>query len=228
MVFRRRSPKSFEGAGRAGPAEPAAVRPAPVAGGAGDEAFAADALSHIDSLYGTAMRLTRRPADAEDLVQDTYLKAFRSAAQFQRGTNLKAWLFTILHNTYRNMRRHDGRSPIDIDSEAVEQAAGDSTRDFSPEQLLTRASLDQDLQAALDALPDAFRQAVWLRDVEELTYAEVADVLDVPIGTVMSRISRGRRLLFDRLALRRAADDGRRREPADGAAQEGKQKADVV
>ncbi|MEP6593352.1 MAG: sigma-70 family RNA polymerase sigma factor, partial [Acidobacteriota bacterium] len=174
---------------------------------------------YLDSLYGMAMRLTRRPSDAEDLVQDTYLKAFRAAAQFKRGTNLKAWLFTILHNTFRNMRRHDGRSPVDVDSEVVEQAAGDATREFSPEQILTRASLDADLQAALDALPDAFRQAVWLRDVEELTYAEIADVLDVPIGTVMSRISRGRRSLLERLTT--ASAGGRR----PGA---GKQTADVV
>ena len=94
--------------------------------------FAQAALSHIDSLYGTALRLTRRAPDAEDLVQDTYLKAFRSAHQFEPGTNLKAWLFTILHNTFRNIRRHDGRNPVDVDSEAVERAvrrrAGDASR----------------------------------------------------------------------------------------------------
>jgi RNA polymerase sigma-70 factor (ECF subfamily) len=231
MVFRRRSPTSSDrqggvpaaGAGKAARATPG-----------DDDTFAAEALSHIDSLYGTAMRLTRRAADAEDLVQDTYLKAFRSSAQFERGTNMKAWLFTILHNTFRNMRRHDGRNPIDVDSEAVEQAAGDSTQEFSPEQLLTRASLDQDLQAALDALPETFRQAVWLRDVEELTYAEIAGVLDVPIGTVMSRISRGRRSLFERLAAQRAGSgDTRRRALTPGDAlpakiDGGRQKADVV
>src|SRR5512139_229171 len=141
------------------------------------DAFAAEALSYIDSLYGTALRLTRRAADAEDLVQDTYLKAFRSEAQFQRGTNLKAWLFTILHNTFRNMRRHDGRNPVDVDSEVVEQAPAYGANEHSPEELLTRATLDADLQAALDALPDPFRQAVWLRDVEELSYAEIAQVL---------------------------------------------------
>ena len=86
--------------------------------------FAQAALSHLDSLYGTALRLTRRAPDAEDLVQDTYLKAFRSAHQFEAGTNLKAWLFTILHNTFRNIRRHDGRNPVDVDSEAVERAVG--------------------------------------------------------------------------------------------------------
>lgn len=191
MVFRRQS-------GRAPGAPPRE-----------DAQFAQEALSHLDSLYGTALRLTRRAQDAEDLVQDTYLKAFRSAHQFERGTNLKAWLFTILHNTYRNMRRHDVRSPIDVDSEAVERAADGAADAHTPEQLLSRAALDADLQAALDALPEAFRQAVWLRDVEELSYAEIARVLDVPIGTVMSRISRGRRALFEGLQTRRA-DNARR------------------
>jgi RNA polymerase sigma-70 factor, ECF subfamily len=172
-----------------------------------DAEFTQAALSHIDSLYGTALRLTRRAADAEDLVQDTYLKAFRSAHQFEPGTNLKAWLFTILHNTFRNLRRHDGRSPVDVDSDAVEKAASAGPADESPEQILSRRTLDVDLQAALDALPEAFRQAVWLRDVEELSYAEMAKVLDVPMGTVMSRISRGRRALAEGLRTRRAKAD---------------------
>src|SRR5262245_62300053 len=173
----------------------------------GGREFAQMALSHIDSLYGTALRLTRRAADAEDLVQETYLKAFRSAHQFAPGTNLKAWLFTILHNTFRNARRHDGRNPVDVDSEAVERA-GDAPGAPSPEQMLTRDALDADLQATLDALPEAFRQAVWLRDVEELTYAEMADVLNVPIGTVMWRISRGRRALFAGVQARRGKAGG--------------------
>jgi RNA polymerase sigma-70 factor (ECF subfamily) len=154
-------------------------------------------------LYGTALRLTRQAQNAEDLVQDTYLKAFRSAHQFEPGTNLKAWLFTILHNTHRNMRRHDGRSPVEVDSEAVDRAVDVAGLDDSPEQLLARASLDADVQAALDGLPEAFRQAVWLRDVEELSYADIARVLDIPIGTVMSRISRGRRGLYEMLQTRR-------------------------
>jgi RNA polymerase sigma-70 factor (ECF subfamily) len=173
-----------------------------------DDGFAREALSYLDSLYGTALRLTRRPADAEDLVQETYLKAFRASGQFERGTNLKAWLFTILHNTFRNVRRHDVRNPIEVDSEVVEQAMDVAAQEHTPEQLLTRATLDVDLQAALDALPDSFRQAVWLRDVEEFSYAEIARMLDVPIGTVMSRISRGRRMLFEHLASARA-DAGR-------------------
>jgi RNA polymerase sigma-70 factor (ECF subfamily) len=183
--------------------------------------FTREALSYVDNLYGTALRLTRRPADAEDLVQDTYLKAFRSASQFRRGTNLKAWLFTILHNTYRNLRRHDGRNPVDVDSDFVEQAP-QPAHEYSPEQLLTRATLDADLQDALDGLPEGFRQAVWLRDVEELTYAEIAQVLDVPIGTVMSRISRGRRALFERLRPLRTAGAGHK------TMEDGKTKADVV
>jgi len=173
------------------------------------EQFARAALSHVDSLYGTALRLTRRAADAEDLVQDTYLKAFRSSHQFERGTNLKAWLFTILHNTFRNMRRHDGRNPVEVDSDAVDRAAADIDGAQSPEQILARGTLDADLQAALDALPDAFRQAVWLRDVEELSYAEMAKVLDIPIGTVMSRISRGRRALFEALQRTRGTAEQR-------------------
>src|SRR5215212_1731900 len=85
-------------------------------------AFETEALASLDSLYRAALRLTRRAADAEDLVQETYLKAFRAAHQFEPGTNLRAWLFTILHNTFRNIRRHDGRSPVDVDSDAVERA----------------------------------------------------------------------------------------------------------
>lgn len=163
------------------------------------EPFDADVLSYIDGLYGTAMRLTRNPPDAEDLVQDTYLKALRFADRFEPGTNLKAWLFTILHNTFRNDRRHAGRDPVAVDSEVVEQAvAGPGAGDTS-EQLLMRDSLDVDLQQALDSLPAAFRQAVWLRDVEEFSYSEIAHILDVPQGTVMSRISKGRQMLYERL-----------------------------
>ena len=166
--------------------------------------FEAEALAYIDSLYRTALRLTRNPADAEDLVQETYLKAFRSAGRFEPGTNLRAWLFTILHNTARNRARDRAREMVTIDSEAVERAAegGPGSGDAvgaTPESLLLRETLDPDLQAALDALPEAFREAVWLRDVEEFSYAEIAEMLSIPAGTVMSRISRGRRMLFDAL-----------------------------
>ena len=166
------------------------------------EAFAAEALTFLEPLFATALRLTRNRSDAEDLVQDTFVKALRFSSRYTPGTNLKAWLYTILHNTWRNRRRDAGREPVDVDSprvEAAAQADAAATAD-TPERILLRATLDADLQAALDALPDAFREAVWLRDVEEFTYAEIAAMLEIPIGTVMSRISRGRRLLFQRLS----------------------------
>ena len=173
------------------------IRPRPAA----SASFEAEALTYVDSLYRTALRLTRNPADAEDLVQETYLKAFRAAGRFEPGTNLRAWLFTILHNTALNRARDRARDTVSIDSDAVERAAdADFGRAIeTPETLLLRATLAPELQAAIDALPDAFREAVWLRDVEEFSYAEIADMLEIPVGTVMSRISRGRRMLFQRL-----------------------------
>jgi RNA polymerase sigma-70 factor (ECF subfamily) len=176
-----------------------------------DEAdrFATEALDLLDSLYGAAVRLTRNPDTAQDLVQDTYLKAFRARQRFAPGTNLKAWLFTILQNTWRNRRRDRARSRVEFDSDvaeaAVESAAPILARpDDSPEALLLRGTLDADLREALDGLPEAYREAVWLRDVEDLSYSEIAVVLGIPAGTVMSRISRGRRQLHDALVARRA------------------------
>src|SRR5438094_2331466 len=170
-------------------------------------AFEAEALASLNSLYRAALRLTRVQADAEDLVQDTYLKAFRAANQFEPGTNLKAWLFTILHNTARNRARDRARDTVTIDSETVDRAAdvpppGVAAVIETPESLLLRQTLAPELQAAMDALPDAFRQAVWLRDVEEFSYAEIAEMLSIPVGTVMSRISRGRQALYERLQAR--------------------------
>jgi RNA polymerase sigma-70 factor (ECF subfamily) len=189
-------------------------------------AFEADALALLDSLFRTARRLTGTRADAEDLVQETYLKAFRAADRFKPGTNLRAWLFTILHNTARNRIRDRARDAVTIDSEIVERmaevgpqsvssiggAAGQTIRGGgsfenvgasgnidTPETLLLRQTLAPDLQAAIDELPEIFRQAVWLRDVEEFSYAEIADMLSIPVGTVMSRISRARHQLFERL-----------------------------
>ncbi len=166
------------------------------------EAFAAEALALLEPLYATARRLTRNRSDADDLVQDTYVKAFRFEDRFARGTNLKAWLYTILHNTWSNRRRSAARDTVDVDSDRVERESlrtGPLSVEETPERILLRETLDADLQAALEALPDAFREAVWLRDVEEFSYAEIAEILGVPIGTVMSRISRGRRLLFNHL-----------------------------
>ena len=181
--------------------------------------FEEEALAQTDALYRVALRLTRNPAEADDLVQETYLKAFRSAGRFERGTNLRAWLFTILMNTHRNSRRDATRDPIEVDSEVVEQAQAMPGRAATPEDLLIDATMDVDVKAALDALPETFRAAVWLRDVEEFSYAEIARMLDVPAGTVMSRISRGRKLLYEQLvATRGAAADRRSRRDHTAAA----------
>ncbi len=171
--------------------------------GSRPDAFDRDVLSHTDALFRTALRLTRDRSAAEDLVQDTLLKAFRAASRFEPGTNLRAWLFTILVNTSRNRRRAAARDIVDIDGGAVDAAGPRPEQSVTPEDLLLRDVLDADLQAALDALPDVFREAVWLRDVEEFSYAEIARMLDVPVGTVMSRISRGRRALHAHLAATR-------------------------
>jgi RNA polymerase sigma-70 factor, ECF subfamily len=167
--------------------------------------FESAALAELDALYRAALRLTRSPVEADDLVQDTFVKAFRARARFAPGTNLRAWLFTILMNTWRNRRRDAGRDPVDVDSDRVEHAAATADETASPEELLLRSALDVDLKAALDRMPPTFREAVWLRDVEEFTYAEIARILDVPVGTVMSRISRGRRQLYEYLTAQGAA-----------------------
>ncbi len=180
-----------------------------------------DALAFMSGLYGTAVRLTRDGDAARDLVQDTYLKALRAQGRFQPGTNLKAWLYAILHNTWRNRRRDDARARVSFDSDTVEAAADagrpGAVETATPESQLLATVLDTDLQAALDRLPEAFREAVWLRDVEDLSYQEIAEALSIPIGTVMSRIARGRRLLHTFLceapdaAAPRAAGVGARR-----------------
>lgn len=168
------------------------------------DAVAGEAVAYVGNLYSLALKLTRNPAAADDLVQETYLKAVRFAPKFVPGSNLKAWLFTILHNTFRNDRRGAGRNPVDVDSDIVDAVATTAPRD-DPEQRLLQSVMDTDLRAALDSLPDVYREAVWLRDVEECAYQEIADILGVKPGTVMSRISRGRRLLHDRLVEVRAS-----------------------
>jgi RNA polymerase sigma-70 factor (ECF subfamily) len=171
-----------------------------------EDDFSAAALDFLDPLYGAALRLTRNADTAQDLVQDTYLKAIRARGRFTPGSNLKAWLYTILHNSWRNRQRDRARTRVDFDSEAMEEAAGTASASEpaeSPETLLLRSTLDSDLQAALDALPEAFREVVWLRDVDELSYQEIAAVIEAPVGTVMSRLSRGRKQLHDRLSVQR-------------------------
>lgn len=166
------------------------------------EAFEAEALSFIDRLYGAAIRLTHNRVDAEDLVYATYDQAFRSADRFERRADLKAWLFTILHSTYRNGCRRAGHDPVDFDSDAVEQAAvlSDPGERSDPRMMWTIS--DADLKATFDSLPDPLQQAIWLRDVEDFSYAQIAQMLAVPVATVLSCISRGRRLLYERLSVR--------------------------
>jgi RNA polymerase sigma-70 factor (ECF subfamily) len=157
-----------------------------------------DPLAYVHSLYGLALKLTRNQAAAEDLVQDTYLKVARFASRRRQDTNLKAWLFTVLRNTFLNDRRSASRHPVDVDSDLVESLPI-ADADADPERRLLRAAQDADVHAAFEALPAIFREVVWLRDVEDCSYKEIAEILGVPIGTVMSRLSRGRRLLFERL-----------------------------
>jgi RNA polymerase sigma-70 factor (ECF subfamily) len=163
-------------------------------------AFDAEALDHLGALRLLARRLALNRTEADDLVQDAYLHALRASDRFAPGTNLRAWLRTILTNLVKNHRRDRGRARVRINEEEVARAAYSRVSDrLSPEQLLLNEALDPRLQTALESLPKALRDAVWLKDVEELSYADIARRTRVPAGTVMSRISRGRRLLYERL-----------------------------
>ncbi len=163
-------------------------------------AFDVEALDHLGALRTLARRLVSNRTEADDLVQDAYLHALRKSDRFTPGTNLKAWLRTILTNLVKNHRRNHGRARVRINEEEVARAAHSHVSErVSPEQLLLNDALDPRLRTALESMPKALRDAVWLRDVDDLSYAAMACQLRVPIGTVMSRISRGRRLLHDRL-----------------------------
>ena len=165
--------------------------------------FERDALPFVDQLYAAAMRMTRNPADAEDLVQETYAKAYASFHQFREGTNLKAWLYRILTNTFINSYRKKQRQPVTVLEDEIpdwylydhlaDDGAGSETA--SAEAQVLERMPDEDVQAALDALPETFRMAVWLADVEGFAYKEIAEILGIPIGTVMSRLHRGRKSL---------------------------------
>jgi RNA polymerase sigma-70 factor, ECF subfamily len=163
--------------------------------------FAEQAMEHMGSLYTAALRMTRNPADAEDLVQETYLKAYRGFAGFQEGTNLRAWLYRILTNTYINAYRAKQRRPDEQELDEVEDlylyrrlggleaaAIGRSAEDE-----LMDSFTEAEVKAAIEALPEHFRLPVILADVEGFAYKEIADILDVPVGTVMSRLHRGRK-----------------------------------
>jgi RNA polymerase sigma-70 factor, ECF subfamily len=170
------------------------------------ERFKADALPLLDSLYAGALRMTRNPADAEDLVQETMLRAYRAFDRFEEGTNLKAWLFRILTNAYINVYRKRQREPQQISSEEVEDfdlyrelKLHDAQYDETPERVVLDSLVDSDILQAIEDLPEQFRLAVMLSDIEGFSYAEMAEIMDVPMGTVMSRLHRGRKALQKRL-----------------------------
>jgi RNA polymerase sigma-70 factor (ECF subfamily) len=169
--------------------------------------FAEQAMPFMDSLYGAALRLTRNPSDAEDLVQETYLKAYRGFGGFQEGTNLRAWLYRILTNTFINSYRSKKRRPEETELDEVEDlylyrklgGLEAATAGRSAEDELMDWFTDAEVKEAIEDLPEQFRIAVLLADVEGFSYKEIADILEIPIGTVMSRLHRGRKALQRRL-----------------------------
>jgi len=165
--------------------------------------FERDAMQYTRQLYSAAMRMTRNPSDAEDLVQETFLKAYRAYHTFEEGTNLKAWLYRILTNTYINKYRKESRRPSEVDLGAVEdlylyrnigsEESAEAAR--TTEERVLDGLVEADIKKAVEDLPENFRLPVLLADLEGFSYKEIAEILDIPIGTVMSRLHRGRKAM---------------------------------
>ena len=171
------------------------------------ETFAEDAMQYAPQLFSTAMRMTRNRADAEDLVQESFMKAWRSFDSYEQGTNLRAWLFRIMTNTYINRYNAKQRRPEETELDEVEElflyrrvgAFDQSKMTASAEDQMLELFTDDEVKQALEELPDSFRLPVLLSDVDGFSYKEISEILDVPIGTVMSRLHRGRKAMQKRL-----------------------------
>ena len=167
--------------------------------------FERDAMQYAPQLYSAALRMTRNSADAEDIVQETFLKAYRAYDSFEEGTNLKAWLYRILTNTYINKYRKQQRRPSEVELGELQdlylyRRLGESSgASYSAEKEALDQFVDTDIIEALESLPESFRMPVVLADVDGFSYKEIADILDIPIGTVMSRLHRGRKALQRKL-----------------------------
>ncbi len=176
--------------------------------------FESEAMGYLDQLYGKALQMTRNPADAEDLVQETYTKAFAAFRSFEQGTNLRAWLFRILRNTYINSYRKAQRQPHSTsadelsDTQLLEVESRNPSGSRSAEIEALERIGDPQIIEAMNTLPEDFRTAVYLADVEGFSYKEIAEIMDTPVGTVMSRVHRGRKSLRSLLADYARADNG--------------------
>ncbi len=170
------------------------------------EEFEETALPHIDSLFNFAVKLTGDSGEAEDLVQETYLRAYKFFHKYKKDTHINAWLFSILRNTFINSYRKKKKEPAKIDFHSVEQFIEQVIESGSPmlqgdiADALSKDILDDEVKASLDALPEEFRDVILLSDVEGFSYKEIADILKCPAGTIMSRLHRGRKILYKNLA----------------------------
>src|SRR6266540_3142541 len=181
-------------------ASPAPPAPSPAAEADKRASFEREALVHLDSLYRVALRLTGNPAEADDLVQETMLKAYRAWHQYERGTNAKGWLLTILRHAFINEYRRRTRHPETVDVDTIEPfAVFSEVQDDDPQGAFFDRIVDDEVLKAIDRLPEAFRETLVLSDVEGMSYQEIAKILEIPVGTVKSRLFRARQALQGKL-----------------------------